>query len=170
MPLPLISIISGLASLAPTIGKLIAGDKGEDAAQAVADIARKVTGQNDVEKAVDQIKLDPSSQLEFMKMLEQNKYQLEKMFLDDRKDARAMYSKHNEQADKIANGVMKWNLAYAMAIALAQIFALTYFTDLPDAVVVIIGNVSGWIIKGVLDERKDVTGFYFGSSIGSKTK
>lgn len=85
--------------------------------------------------------------------------------------ARNMYvSSGSVQADKIADRVMKWNIIYAVVIALAQIFALTYFTDLPDTVIVIIGNVCGWIIKGVLDERKDVTGFYFGSSIGSKAK
>lgn len=170
MALPLIPIISGLVSLAPSIGKLIAGDKGEQAAQAVADIAREVTGSNDVDKAVKQIQGDPQAQLAFLKMLEQNKTKLDELYLADRQNARAMYGKHNEQADKIADRVMKWNIAYAVIIALAQIIALTQFTDLPDSVVIIIGNVSGWIIKGVLDERKDVTGFYFGSSIGSKSK
>ena len=50
MPIPLIPIISGLASLAPSVGRLIAGDKGENAAQAVANIARSVTGENDVQE------------------------------------------------------------------------------------------------------------------------
>jgi len=170
MALPLIPIISALTSIAPTIGKWVSGDKGEEAAQAVADMARAVTGQNDVGQAVRQIQGDPAKQLEFLKILEQNKHKLDELYLADRQSARDMYGKHNEQADRIAERVMKWNVIYSILVASIQVTVLVAFTDLPDIVIGFVGNVTGWIIKGLLDERKDVTGFYFGSSIGSKSK
>lgn len=169
MALPIIPIITALTTLAPSIAKWIGGDKAEQAAQEVADIARSVTGQNDVEKAVRQIQSDPKAQLEFMKLLEQNKTKLDELYLADTQNAREMYGKHNEQADRIAERVTRFNVIYAIMVALAQILAIT-LTDLPDSAVVVIGNVCGWIIKGLLDERIQVCNFYFGSSIGSKSK
>jgi|GEM_PF-2234136 len=83
--------------------------------------------------------------------------------------ARKSYATNHKQADDIAKSVMRFNVIYVVLVALAQIAAIT-LTELPDAAVVVIGNVCGWIIKGLLDERIQVCGFYFGSSIGSKTK
>lgn len=169
MALPLIPIVTALTSIAPSIAKWIGGDKAESAAQEVADLARSVTGQNDVEKAVRQIQSDPTSQLEFLKLIEQNKTKLDELYLADTQNAREMYGKHNEQADKIAERVTRFNIDYAILIAVAQILSIT-LADLPDPAVVVIGNVCGWIIKGLLDERIQVCNFYFGSSIGSKSK
>lgn len=102
-----------------------------------------------------------------------NEFILDKMRIEasEQSNARNMYmSTGHDQADKIANGVMKWNMPLAVLIGLVQIIVLSYFTPLPDMVVLAIGNVSGYITKGLLDERATVCGFYFGSSIGSKVK
>jgi hypothetical protein len=167
--IPLIPIISGLTSVVPAIAKWIGGDKAEDAASKISDIARTVAGIDDPKEAVDQVLKDPAMQLEFMKMVETNRFEFDRMYLADKQNARVMYGKHNEQADKIAHSVMRFNVIYVILVALAQILAIT-LTDLPESAVVVIGNVCGWIIKGLLDERIQVTGFYFGSSIGSKAK
>lgn len=170
MALPLIPIAQGLISIAPSIAKWFGGDKAEDAAQSVVDIARQVTGHNEPDKAVNMILSDDKNKLAFLSLLEQNKTKLDDLYLADVQNAREMYGKHNEQADKIADRVMKHNGLYAFAIGLAQIVALAYFTNLPDVVVLAIGNVSGYLTKGFLDERATVCGFYFGSSLGSKNK
>ena len=163
-----------IAGYAPDIVGAIVSGGATLPATALRIISKELTGvETDnidlVEKAVNNATPD-----QLLKLKQANNdFVLKKLEIqaDEMNSARQMHaSTGGEQADKIADRVMKWNIIYAVVIALAQIFALTYFTDLPDSVVVVVGNVSGWIIKGVLDERKDVTGFYFGSSIGSKSK
>lgn len=63
----MLSIITGLIGIAPTIAKWLGGDKAEAVAEQVAGIARSVTGQSDTQSAVDAIKADPALALEFQK-------------------------------------------------------------------------------------------------------
>ncbi|MDC0644035.1 hypothetical protein OAP32_00495 [Crocinitomicaceae bacterium] len=167
--LPLVPIVSALASFAPSIAGWFGGDKAEEAASRVANIALKVTGLEDPKKATDLILTDPSMQLEFMKLVELQRNELDKLYLADRQNARQMYrATQGKQADMIANHIMKFNIIYAVLVALAQIIAIAGF-DLPSAAVVVIGNVSGWLIKGMLDERAIVCGFYYGSSMDTES-
>lgn len=169
MALPLIPIISGLASLAPSIGKWIGGSDGENAAQAVADIARKVTGQNDPQSAVDAVLKDPAAQLEFMKLLENNRTRLDELYLADRQDARKMYAEQNQQADKIADRITKWNVVYIIGLVAVNCL-LVYFLEGNGAVLAAASNIIGLVIRDLLAQIQAVTGFYFGSSMGSKSK
>jgi hypothetical protein len=93
--------------------------------------------------------------------------------LADVKDARDMYkTTGHEQADKIAENIMKRNLPYIVIMAsvnvLVLLFAETF--DLSTAVVLAVGNVIGMVIQSLINERAQVVGFYMGSSIGSKLK
>lgn len=163
-----------IAGYAPDIVGAVMSGGATLPATALRIISKELTGvETDnidlVEKAVNNA--TPSELLKLKQA--NNDFLIKKMQIqaDEMKSARSMYQNTMHiQADKIADRVMKWNVIYAVVVALAQIFALSYFTELPDSVIVIIGNVCGWIVKGLLDERKDVTGFYFGSSIGSKQK
>lgn len=169
MALPLIPIITGLASLAPTIGKWLGGSDGENAAQAVADMARSVTGINDAQGAVNEILSDPIAQLEFMKLVEKNRTRLDELYLADRKDARAMYVEQNEQADKIADRITKFNVLYIMLLVAVNCL-LVYFLEGNGAVLAAASNIIGLVIRDLLAQIQAVTGFYFGSSMGSKAK
>ena len=60
------------------------------------------------------VQSDPNARLKFLEMLEQQKTALDKLYLADRQDARQMYGKHNEQADKIADRITKFNVLYVM--------------------------------------------------------
>lgn len=115
-------------------------------------------------------RINNTFKIEMLKLKNEESKSQRQAEVDEMANARKSYGKHNEQADKIASGIMKFNIFYTVLIALAQIAALSFIDDMSDTVIVIIGNVCAWIIKGLLDERKDVTGFYFGSSIGSKAK
>lgn len=64
-----ISIALGLASIAPKIIGWFAGDKAEETANKVLDVAKAVTGQDDAAKAVDAIKADPALALQFQQGL-----------------------------------------------------------------------------------------------------
>lgn len=169
MALPLIPIISGLASLAPTIGKWLGGSDGENAAQSVADMARSVTGINDAQGAVNEILSDPIAQLEFMKLVEKNRTRLDELYLADRQDARAMYVEQNEQADKIADRITRFNVLYIMLLVAVNCL-LVYFLEGNGAVLAAASNIIGLVIRDLLAQIQAVTGFYFGSSMGSKSK
>lgn len=60
-----ISIALGLASVAPTIVKWIAGDDAANVAQKVVDIAKTVTGKTDPADAAAAVKADPAIALQF---------------------------------------------------------------------------------------------------------
>jgi Iap family predicted aminopeptidase len=163
------AILSGGATLPATalkiLGKELLGS--DDASE--ADIETAVKNATP-EQMTALTKVNNNFKVEMLKLQNEEAESARSAEVNEMANARKSYGKHNEQADKIADNVMKFNILYAVLIALAQIAALTFAKDMSDAVIVVIGNVCGWIIKGVLDERKDVTGFYFGSSIGSKAK
>lgn len=167
-----ITIGLGLAKFIPSIIDLFDGDDNtaSKTAEKLINVAEKVTGYQG-EDALTAINQNPELAIEFKKQARQDKYFKEILDAKDRENARKMYQGANhEQADKIATSIISYNLWFVFAIALVEIAALSYFTEMPTSVVVIIGNVSGWIIKGLLDERLQVTSFYFGSSLGSKHK
>lgn len=155
-----------VAEYAPLLGGVIGGPAGAGIGGLVASA---LGVKDDPESIMKAVKSDPQAAVKLRELELSHKHDLEKMYFKDREGARGMYGKHNEQADRIAESVIKFNVLYVLAVALAQILAIT-LTDLPDAAIVVIGNVCGWIIKGLLDERMQVCGFYFGSSLGSKTK
>lgn len=167
-----ITIGLGLAKFIPDIIDMFDGDddKASKTAAKVIGIAEKVTG-HEGENALAAIERDPKLALELRKQVTNDKYFKEQLDAKDRKNARTMYQTSGHgTADSIANHIINFNLWFVIAIAVVEILVLSYFSELPSEVIVIIGNVSGWIIKGLLDERLQVTSFYFGSSLGSKHK
>lgn len=95
------------------------------------------------------------------------------MSLKDIDSARNMYTNTgHEQADKIAENIMKRNLPYIVVMASVNVLVLLFAEsfDLSTAVVLAVGNVIGMVIQSLINERAQVVGFYMGSSIGSKLK
>ena len=93
--------------------------------------------------------------------------------LADVAGARDMYkSTGHEQADKIAENIMKRNLPYLVGLASVNILILVFSEklELNTPVVLAVGNVIGMVIQSLINERAQVVGFYMGSSIGSKIK
>jgi len=167
------SIGKTIAEYAPLLGGVVGGPAGAGIGSLIASAFGVEDKPDAILKA---IKADPEAAIKLKELEVTHKYDLERIklreaeaYLDDTQNARGMYGKHNEQADNIAHSIITFNIMYVVAVALAQILAIT-MTDLPDAAIVVIGNVCGWIIKGLLDERLQVCGFYFGSSLGSKSK
>lgn len=153
---PLITIVSGLISLAPTIGKWFGGDKGEDAAQAVADIARGVTGQNDVAQAIRQVQKDPTAQLEFLKALEQNKYRLDELYLADVADAR----------DSHRQSIFPAVLCSYLTVGLTLFVMALIFIDIPQENMRMIDTVFGSYLTAWISS----VGYWVGTTRGSSEK
>lgn len=88
--------------------------------------------------------------------------------MEDKKDARLTYREKNEMADQIAKQVMRWNLIIAMALVIANIGVSIYIAQ--PAIIALASNVIGILLAQVIRERGTLMDFFFGSSLGSKTK
>lgn len=96
-----------------------------------------------------------------------------KMELQDKSGARYIcQSTGHEQADKIADNIMKRNLQYIAILVLVNIAVMVFSEKLGlnTALVVAIGNIVGMVLQSLINERNQVVSFYMGSSIGSKIK
>lgn len=136
-------------------------------ANKVIDIAKKATGAPSFdEQDVAQLKKDRDMQMAINLALIDSRHQLMELAYLDRADARSAYKIHPEQADKLATLIMRWNLPYIAFLLIANCVALYFLKDHAELLIVI-GNVLGMAIKSLFDERKEVTGFYFGGSMQS---
>lgn len=168
MAIPLIPIVSALSAIVPKVAEWIGGDKAEESASKIADIAMAATGLSSPTEAVNAVMADPNLELEFRKLVELQRNELDKLYLEDRKDARVMYTHHNEQADLIANRITTWNVLYILLLVAVNCAVVYYIPS--GELIAIASNLIGMVIKSLLDQVQSVTGFYFGSSLGSKNK
>jgi hypothetical protein len=143
------------------IGEKISGN---ETAAKVLEIASQVTGISDPHQAVAAIENDPNFQAEMKKEMLNNEHELNMAAYADRKDARDMYKHNSTQADKIANMVFKWNIPAICGLVLLNVL-LIIFPDVVGDAGMLVGNIIGIAVKSLFDERKEITGFYFGSSM-----
>lgn len=82
MPLPLVPLALGLAQYAPKLVGWLAGDKAEDTAEKVVDIAKAVTGFDDPQQAVQAVKDNPDMQIKFQEQANQFELGLEREYTE----------------------------------------------------------------------------------------
>jgi hypothetical protein len=158
-----ISIAFSLAQFAPAIVKWITGDdKSAKVASQVVDIAKVVTGKADPVQAVDAIKADPAVALQFQQAVMDNEATLEKAYLVDVQDAR------KRDTEFIKSGRYNWRADILAFLAVGGLVLCVWFiardAGLPERAVNAIMFVAGVLASAV----RDVYGFEFGSSRGSK--
>ncbi len=116
------------------------------------------------------------NELEIKKL---NFKELELEFLREKEDNRhtetirgqshESYRTNNQQADKIADLVIKWNLPIIAILVLVNILIVYYMQD-NATLIAIVSQVIGIAIGKLFSERQAIIDFFFGSSIGSKEK
>ncbi len=154
MALPL--IISGLSAIAPIVGKMLGGDKGEEAAEYVADIARNVTGIGDVDKAVSAIHTDPKFRAEFLTQLNQHEEVMVGLYLSDRKDAR----------EKHKHSIMPSVIVVSLTLMVAAMGAAMFYSAIPEEN----QTLANILFGAVLAKWADSIAYWVGSSRGSAEK
>ena len=135
----------------------------------VINYATAKTGETDPINISAKLSSDPTLAAALKQTLLDNQQTLAMAPYRDRLDARAMHNKHPQQADKIADRIMKYNLPYIFVLLVANVLAMFFLKEY-SAILAIVSNLLGMTIKSLFDERNTVTGFYFGSSMGSKNK
>ncbi len=147
------------------------GKQAQTAMEAVESVASAVTGKTG-DDAVKALEANPELAYKFKVAVMADSHVSEQLASEDRKDARASYKVHHEQADKIAGSIMRWNLPSMMLMAAIQVavIILAKKYDLDVTIVAIVSNILGLVINSLISERQSVVGFFFGSSLGSKMK
>jgi hypothetical protein len=143
-----------------------------DAAKIAAKVityASTSTGKKDPSAIEKTLSEHPELAAKLKQTLLDNEHELDMAPFRDRQNARDMHNKHPQQADKIAHGIMRFNLPYIFILLVANVIAMVYLKDF-SAILALVSNLLGMTIKSLFDERNCVTGFYFGSSMGSKSK
>lgn len=157
---------SVLVSFAPTLIDWLTGDD-DPVAQKAIDIAKAVTGSPSINDAIEALTGDTSLSAAFNDRVLANQFQFE-LLLADRASARQNYPNSYKQADSMADRVMRQNLPLAVFMVGAQIGA-TYFLRESPALLSTATAACTWVIKHLLDERKEVVGFYFGGALSRDT-
>jgi hypothetical protein len=165
-----ISIVTLALSIAKATGltdwvsRKLGGVPSVDASKKIIDIAVDVVGEEEV-KGASFSKEDAAT---IKELILQHESELVRINLADKKNARSMYKSKNTQADRVANSIMRWNLPAIVMLIIGN-GAAVYYIENP-AIAVAIGNIIGASISFLWQERQQIVGFFFGSSIGSKAK
>ena len=163
-----------LAKFVPDIIGLFSSKRGKQAQtamEAVESVASAVTGKTG-DDAVKALEANPELAYKFKVAVMADSHVSEQLEAEDRKGARDAYKVHHEQADKVAQSIMKVNLPTIFTLVIVNViavYAASYF-EMPQGVLAIISNIIGVVIGHLLSERQSVVGFFFGSSLGSKMK
>ena len=159
-----ITIAMGLAQFAPSIIKWVTGsEKAGEAAGRVVEIAQAVTGKQGTD-ALDAIKADPTLAMQFRQQVMANEADLDKAYLIDRQDARnrdvalAAAGRSNHRADILS--------VLAVGALVFCVWMVASNAELAGGAREAIMFVAGVFAAAV----RDVYGFEFGSSRGSKEK
>ena len=163
--------ILGLVKFVPDLIGMFDSKKGEQAkkiSETVGKVAEAVTGKSG-QDAVNAIEQDPALAYRFKLAVMADSHVVEQMNLDNTKSARDMYKVHPDQAAKIANNIMKYNLIIVFLLVIINVGAVTFLKD-DAAVLAIVSNFIGIVLHALLNERQSVVNFFYGSSMGSKNK
>jgi hypothetical protein len=101
MPLPILTLAVKLlpfASIIPDVIRAFGSDKSADAAEAIVDIAKKVTGEPDAETATNKIINSPELQLQYQQMLSSERLRFKEMEYKDKQH------EHEQQQETIRTG------------------------------------------------------------------
>ena len=180
MALPIMAIASAI----PAIVNLFTGEKSRtDSVVELAKTAGKVLGMDgepNPEDVIAHLENNPEAVVK-LKELENEAIKLENEHLraqvreqhrhvEHKEDTRhKTYRVRSDQADKIADQVIKMNLPIIAILTIINI-ALVYYMQDKATLIAIASNIIGVVIGKLLGERQSIINFFFGSSIGSKEK
>ena len=114
-------------------------------------------------------KANNTFKIELIKLQNEESEKARRSEVDEMASARKSYGKHNQQADKIADKITTWNIPYILFMVVLNCGVVYLFRN-DAALVAIASNLIGMAINSLVSQLQSVTGFYFGSSIGSKAK
>lgn len=162
--LPLVALAGSLIQAAPMIAKWIGGEKAENAAVDVLNIAKAVTGAGLNEDAVKVILVDQDKARAFQEALANREADLDKAYLADTQSAR----ERDIELAKVGMRNVRANILTTAAFALVGACMATVIwswqldESAKSVIILILGRAVGWV--------EQVFSFEFGTTRSSRTK
>ena len=174
------SVKNFIGDAAPIVGGLLAPATGGISVAVGGLIAKTLGVEERPEAVMEALQTNPEALLKIKELekderiaMLQAEMQSKQMLADSEKinlstvsGAQDMYKSKNEQADKIADSIFRYNLWLIGVTVLAAICVPMYIKDV--AAVAVVSNITGMVIKTLFDERSTVINFFFLSSMGSR--
>jgi hypothetical protein len=155
----------GLSQFAPILGNWFGSNRIESIASRVINIAKEISGSEDVQDMIETFKSDPDKAIVFQEKICAMETEIEMALIQDRREARQrelqllLSGKSNYRAD-----IMVVSAVLGLGLCLGSLGI--YGDSLPGEAVGIISTIAG-IFGACL---KDAYAFEFGSSRGSRQK
>lgn len=163
----LLAIASALSQFVPAITKWITGsEKASEAAGAVVDIAKQVTGLADAKNALTAIQGDPRLQFEYKQAVMMQELTLDQLYLADVQNARAMQIAALGQEDLFSKRFVHY-FAAAWSLFAAVYFVCVTFIEVPETGQRVADTILGVLIGSVLGT---IFQFFYGSTRANKVK
>ena len=162
-----IALALALAEFAPSIIKWVTGnEKAAQAAEAVVDVAKKVTGAETGEGALEALKANPDLVLQFKAKLLDASVEIEKAHLADTADARKMQVAALQQDDLFSK-----RFVYFFSAAWS-VYAMVYIMDvtmgrIPKDNVQIVYTVLGFLLGTAI---ASIFNFFLGTTMRNSKK
>ncbi|MEO7579428.1 MAG: hypothetical protein ABIT83_17595 [Massilia sp.] len=164
---PLIPIAMQLAQFAPGIIKLLTGsDRAADVAGQVVGIAQTVTGADSAQAAVSAIQTDPAKAMEFQLAVGAQQMDLERIYLVDVQNARAMQVAALAQEDLFSKRFVYYFAAAWSLFSMIYFLSVTFWPPPPEGVR-IADTILGVLIASVIGV---MFAYFYGTTKANKTK
>lgn len=164
--------IAQAAGLTDWIKRRFDGNPKIDAATRIVEIAAGALSlpNDDTDDIIDAIVSSPDAAERVRLDILDRQQEVIELQYKDLASARRLYVKADDHstADRLAKQIMVWNLPAIIGLVICNCLAVYYIDNATIAVA--IGNVIGVSVAYLWQERSQVVGFFFGSSIGSKNK
>lgn len=161
-----ISIAFGLAQAAPAVLRWITGSaQAEQAATAVLEVAKQVTGRADPADAVAAINADPALVLQFRQRIAEMSHEMDLAFLADRADARKRDVAIVQTGQRNVRADVMVGIAFLAVLGIAYLMSMGKI-DGNSAVGGFLFSVGGMFARNI----GTAFDFEFGSSRGSQNK
>lgn len=161
------AIIMGLAQLAPTLIRYFSGNEmAASVAQQVVGIAQTVTGTQAPADALAALQIDPGKAFEFQNAVAERSHDLDKAFLADMKDARAMQVAALGQEDVFSKRFVYY-FACAWSLFAMVYFCAVTFCDIPTGGQRVADTILGVLITSVVG---GMFAYFYGTNKSSADK
>jgi len=159
--------ILGLLKKVPKLIKAVTGGNGGLKDKAIA-LAKSITGTENENDAVAALHADPELRYKYELALLADKHIPDRLNLENTQGARDSYKVHHLQADKIAEKIMNYNIIVAFLLVVVNVASVVMLDD--KTLIAIISSSTSGFGAALMAERQNVVNFFFGSSMGSKSK
>lgn len=153
--------IAALTSIVPSIAGWVGGDKAEEAAQKIGDVAMAITGIKNPTEAALSLETNERAKREFILQMDKNRMSFDALYLSDKKSAREMQSDIAVNSkSRVAREFVYWYAAIITIMACVYIGCVTFMT-IPEGNERFADTALGFILGTIISS---IMGFFYGAS------